>query len=227
MPLPYPTRNANRSAEMLIPFLGLLCGAVLAASPNMNEPLLQLLNQKVPTFFPGSDDGFHSLCLNLRIPCGEELLPNESFARSPMHFTPERIRVRAYLDKLVEDHPAYFWEISDGVLMFRPRSPGRSSPLDNRIALFVRKDQWAEVVVGDLANSEWIQLLRYATVGPPSPDDSDTKKISVTCADASVRQILNTIVHAHGHAIWIYIYSPKIRFVPNIFFRGKLISATY
>lgn len=205
-------------------------------TPVVDSPFLE--NDVPAIFLPtSSNDGFYSLCRSIRIPCGEERLPEDTFIETPDYvLRKDKRSIRAYLDKLIEYHPKYLWEIDDGVLVFRPRTPVQS-PLDMHIARFISTERYPGSLIDSLAAKAWIYIERvqFVTVGPV--DDALTPKgkmmkthnepANVTLIDSTVRQILNAIVHSYGSGIWIYTYSRAPRFLPNFLRRGTLKFLAY
>jgi hypothetical protein len=227
------------SAPVLFLILSFFCGGAFAAPQIKNDLDPRVLETNVPALFlpTSSEDGFYSLCRSLRIPCGEERLPSDSFIETPDYvLRMDNKNVRSYLNELVKNHPQYLWEISNGVLIFRPRMPERS-PLDKHIALFVGTEQFPGSSIGHLADVAWIPIeqVQYITAGPVNLD-SDSKgtikpppknPINVTRVDASVRQILSAIVRSYGSGMWIYTYSHAPSIVPLFFRRGTLKYEAY
>lgn len=236
---------------MILLLLSLVSGLALAAAPHDTSDWRCRLNQKIPAFESCNErienrlnelvpieevqtdasDEFYFLCKKMRVACGEELLSSDPFLSADDVYRPYRLTVRKFLDTLIARHPNYFWEIDDGVLLIRPRTHGRWTPLDKRIAQYSSKDKNFGFVVDDLASSEWIHRNSYITVGPDEDPDrtwkSGVKPIDVTCKDKTVREILVSAARAHGNSIWIYRQAPPIRYVPDFFRRGNIDAFTY
>lgn len=130
---------------------------------------------------------------------------------SPKHaWSPKGQPLRQVLDTIVEADPRYRWQVEDGAINLLPID-GEPAFLRTRISKFRVTDVTSpldalgklqslpEVKRGmaDLHLKPGIALISYLSSHP--------KPFSVTCKNVTLRQALNAIAHAQGHAIWDYV----------------------
>jgi hypothetical protein len=216
---------------MTLLILSLLCGAVFAAEPSANVDISRILDTKMPLFIMSNEDEFLRLCGDLRIPCGEERLPNQQLVQTADYgFRQEEKTVRTLLNKMLLRRPGFLWEVSDGVLVLRPRSTRVTSPLDRRIHRFTQEGRIISEIVRELAARKRIgtPAPRMAAGPDYGQGESESKKIDIACVNLTARQILNTAVRTHGHTIWVYTYEPLSSGIIHAFFhRGELETISF
>jgi hypothetical protein len=128
-------------------------------------------------------------------------------------FRPLDSSLRGVLDSIVSADPRYTWEVKDAVINVIPRN--ELSPfLAVRISRFeilevepeqalsqmlaIPEVQHAQLSLGrHLVNR--VRAYPFCPQGCPA---KETKKISISLKDATVRETLNAIVRAHGSAVW-------------------------
>lgn len=213
---------------MRISILSLFLCSVFAAAQSDDSTVQKLLDRKVSVEIYPSQDEFLAVCRTVQLPCGEEVMPNETFSHG--HEFWDGITLRAALEKIVARRPNFMWEIGDGTLVLRPRTTA-SKPLEKKIRRFSQKARPLSEVLSDLAHSESINIPKPAVFEMPGDINafhaSYLKPIDIHCENVTLREVLNKAVQAHGHAMWEYTYATPSIFVPNFLRRGTLASFVY
>ena len=229
-----PARQFHIDSDAISGWSGRVSGLLLLmGTSKSDDKLIRLLDEKIQLFIMSSpDDEFQALCGMLRIPCGEEILPDEQYLDTDDYaFRQEGLSVRVLLDKMIKRRPGFIWEISDGTLVLRPRDVGFSSPLDNYVHQFILNGKPLYDVIWELEGKEWIGRPEGRIyVGPPPSEEaeaSESRGIDISCKDKTVRGILNSVVNTHGHGMWIYTYARPSPYIPRLFRRGMLESIAY
>jgi hypothetical protein len=84
-----------------------------------------------------------------------------------------------------------------------------------------------------VADKVWIEPLSHAADEVGNPDYIDllnksaAQVIMIDCDEKTVREILNTAVRSHGHAMWTYRYPKPAGFFSGLFHRGSIDEFTY
>jgi hypothetical protein len=99
---------------MLAITLSLMCGSAFAAGVSKDLSAEQYLDKEIPlekTASPSGDE-VYSLCRYLRIPCSEELLPDENFLSGYSAARSDKLTVRQFLDDILEAASRKLWKLS-------------------------------------------------------------------------------------------------------------------
>ena len=127
-------------------------------------------------------------------------------------FSPRDSSLRGVLDSIVSADPRYTWEVKDDVINVLPRH-GAPPFLAVRISKFdLHEVESPRAALSQLlaipeVRRAQVSLGRHAVQGGvhvfcPGCPPGETKKISMSLRDVTVREALNAIARAHGNAVW-------------------------
>lgn len=134
------------------------------------------------------------------------------------NFKPRDSSLRGVLDSIVATDPRYTWEVKDDVINVLP-----SNGLPPFFAIRMSRFEVSQV---ESPNEALFQLLAIPELQqarlnlghhfgqggtypfcPKGCPPKETKKISVSLKDVTVREALNAIARAHGNAVWKFSQS--------------------
>lgn len=139
------------------------------------------------------------LCWALDRPCGQEdtrkreIRPTMGPKLSLKNTTPRKI-----LDTITKRYPSHRWSINGGVLMLEPRNRTGKDMLGRKLSRVSIHDTISFKAAHDILRQARINVA-LVTVGFPRYACIDLELSNVT-----VREALNAIVRADGHAIWSF-----------------------
>jgi len=127
-------------------------------------------------------------------------------------FRPRDSSLRGILDSIVAVDPRYTWDVENGTINVLPVN-GLPPFLVTRISTFdISQAESPNEALAKLLALPELQKAQL-NLGPravqggayvfcPECPPKETKKISVSLKDATVRECLNAIASAHGNAVW-------------------------
>lgn len=169
-----------------------------------------------------------SLCINHNLPCGLEESPDDPIHQIAYASPDDRLAikwasststVRDFLDAILSTHPAYRWEVQDGVLVIVPK-PGQEHRkwwkpvLGKKFKQYDADNNRAGNVLVEACYDAGIPIETIPLPQPGIPTILPrtmpvTNPITLHLKNVTVRQVLNAAVKADGKAIWKFSYDPK------------------
>jgi hypothetical protein len=209
--------------------LSLLFQSLAAGAPGENAGISKLLEKKVPLFIITNDE-FRSLCENERIPCGEEIDPNQNLIQSDeAGLRLEGKKIREILDVMARRRAGFEWRIENEVLVLRRQENHIANPLDQHVRRFTYSGLTLRDIIRILAGKTGMQLSTnqdFGHAGTASQLELEriesSAQFDIACDGMSARQILNEAVFRHGHAIWVFTYPLSQKTFLNIHKSGRL-----
>jgi hypothetical protein len=180
-------------------------------------------------------DKILEICHKSNIPCGVEESPDDyinrfdasgaSVEKLGLNWANSNHTVRELLNTIVSGHPAYKWEIQDGVLNIIPQrgheyqrwwKPILSSHLRHfdvvdmplrDVGKKVCADAWITWPLPSLSDfiSQFAQRQSLTAV----PTGPQMDKITLHLQNATVKEVLNETVRKNGEAVWFFDYDQK------------------
>lgn len=155
------------------------------------------LDTNVEIFSSTTGSEFVALCRKLNRPCGEETRCHDPQDTRALKIHLKKTTPKKALDQIVRMHPAYRWEIRDGVLNWEPAHrthPDLLAELLDQISIH-----------GVSARDAYFQVFKQAGIqvnwfysGPPPTYAS----IDLDMQHRTVREVLNAIAKIDGQHVW-------------------------
>jgi hypothetical protein len=169
-----------------------------------------LSQPKVYSWVNAKEISVRELAIHLGSPGGIVFLP-EIDVEKKYKFEPPNLSVTDLLNTITKSEPEYRWEAQDGVVNLLP-SNKYPAFLDIIIPEFGAKDTNVWLSINDLQQLPVFQqqATSFGYVNYTEPrleivsilSGGKTKNFNVHCKNSTVREILNSIVRAHGRAVW-------------------------
>lgn len=122
---------------------------------------------------------------------------------------PDEASLQERLNTIIQTNPGYHWQIENGVVNLSPISE-EPELMKIRIRQFHAENVGLEVLQQLKTHPEVQKYFSENSLNPPQAAlmigglPPKSVPFSVHCENATVREILNAIVKAHGKAIWSY-----------------------
>jgi hypothetical protein len=178
-----------------------------------------LLKRKVMLPPPGKitiHSAFRQALSSTSVP-GGIILTTNCDEEGEYEFSPSSASLRDTLDAITAADPAYKWSLESGVVNLVPKVD--ETPLlsvritkfelnntnldfaaDKLFQLPEVKERQAELNLSEIRHEVGISELKK----PSSSTGDDSNGFKVSCEEVTLRQALNAIVRAYGHAVWSY-----------------------
>jgi hypothetical protein len=135
-----------------------------------------------------------------RVPIGIEDCPEpyQSVDNTQTQFVLTGMQLREALDRFIELDPRYRWTADSGVIVFRPISAWNDAK--NPLNRYIGSRSWEDVTLSDALDRAVaiVTGVPYHTIASPLDD----RRFNVKVTNATVIELLNGIVRAHGELVW-------------------------
>ena len=151
--------------------------------------------------YPGNpSQEMWAFCHDLDMPCGIEMVNCEELDSTNLVLRLDKTTARNALSQMLKRHPGYHYTFRDSVFNFKPSARKHQDPLSERLPQLSIHGSSSSLAARDVIHQSGIQLAHVMS----EDKASEFATISLKLKDVTVREALNAIAKADGHAAWVF-----------------------